>query len=340
MGETTAISWCDSTFNGWVGCQRVSPGCVNCFAEAQDHHWHPKDGHWGPLAPRSRTSEANWRKPIAWNKKAAALKVRPRVFCSSLSDVFEDRPELAPWRADLFKLIHSTPHLDWLLLTKRPENAQHLWMRAMSDAFPPGQFSDGTKVPAPKKAAPWLPNIWLGTTVEDQRRAEDRIPHLLDVPARIRFLSVEPQLEAISLTDIKGEACPDCGGPTTWNALDPAAYCATCCECYPGELLAIRGVDWVIQGAESGHGARPFLAEWAHDLAAQCEEAGTAYFLKQLGARFVDAKNGVVGKSCAVEPEALASGNTRRLKNGHGADMAEWPADLRALGQAFPKVKP
>lgn len=126
MGETTGIAWTDSTFNGWVGCQRVSPGCVNCYAEAQDHRWRPGKERWGPTAERTRTSPANWRKPLQWNARATKLGIRHRVFCSSLADVFEDRPEIAPWRSDLFDLIAATPMLDWQLLTKRPENIARL----------------------------------------------------------------------------------------------------------------------------------------------------------------------------------------------------------------------
>jgi len=122
VGESTNITWTDSTFNAWVGCTRVSSGCVNCYAEALDHRWRPGRERWGPKAERTRTSAANWSKPLQWNKRAAEHKQRHRVFCSSLADVFEDRDELVPWRLDLFRLIQATPMLDWQLLTKRPEN--------------------------------------------------------------------------------------------------------------------------------------------------------------------------------------------------------------------------
>ena len=247
MGEKTSISWCDSTFNPWVGCQRVSPGCENCFAEALDKRvgggWldGKKSLRWGPTAPRIRTSAANWRKPLAWNRKALKAGTRPRVFCSSLADVFEDRPELAPWRQDLFELIAATPALDWQILTKRPENILRLW----PDCVPPPGAED------------W-PNVWPGTTVEDQQRANERIDALVKVPAARRFLSCEPLLERVDLS--------------RWLDEDKTGF--------------VGLIDWVIIGGESGPGARPFDLEWARDLVRQCRDGGraeAAVFVKQMG---------------------------------------------------------
>ena len=121
MGENSKIQWTDHTFNPWIGCQKVSPGCTNCYAEALDERWRPGRTRWGPKSERTRTSPANWRRVLQWDREAKAAGERARVFCASLADVFEDRAELRPWRADLFKLIDATQHLDWLLLTKRPE---------------------------------------------------------------------------------------------------------------------------------------------------------------------------------------------------------------------------
>lgn len=174
MGAETKIEWCDHTFNPWIGCTKVSPGCANCYAavntftRAQRAHGREL---WGPDAARHVTSEAKWREPIRWDAAAKAAGIRRRVFCASMADVFEDRPDLAEPRARLAYVIGKTPNLDWLLLTKRPENIARLWI---TDVVPP--------------------NVWLGTTVEDQERADERIPHLLAVPAAVRFLSVEPLL--------------------------------------------------------------------------------------------------------------------------------------------------
>src|SRR5580692_7935980 len=121
MGENSKIEWCDHTFNPWIGCQKVSPGCDHCYAETQNNLRKWNGGKWGPHAPRKRTSEANWKKPLQWQKRAAEFSGRRRVFCASLADVFDNKaPDGA--RDDLFDLIRETPSLDWLLLTKRPEN--------------------------------------------------------------------------------------------------------------------------------------------------------------------------------------------------------------------------
>lgn len=119
MAANSKIEWTDHTFNPWLGCSKISPSCAHCYAEG----WAKRSGlvKWGDH-PRRRTSAANWREPLKWNRAAEAAGERRRVFCASLADVFEDREELKPWRYDLWRLIEATPSLDWLLLTKRPEN--------------------------------------------------------------------------------------------------------------------------------------------------------------------------------------------------------------------------
>ena len=119
MGDNTKIEWAHHTFNPWVGCTKVSPACDNCYAEG----WAKRSGmvQWGPHAERRRTSEGNWRQPLKWNAEAERLGVRYRVFCSSLADVFDNAVPVQ-WRIELMKLICETRHLDWLLLTKRPQN--------------------------------------------------------------------------------------------------------------------------------------------------------------------------------------------------------------------------
>lgn len=161
-------------FNPWLGCTKVSEACRNCYAES----WAKRSGlvQWGESAERRRTSAANWRQPIKWNREARIAGVRKRVFCASLADVFEDRDELIPWRTDLFSLIHDTPNLDWLLLTKRPENIVRFMAFGLKE------------------------NVWLGTTVEGQSETA-RIDHLTlnRKFARVLFLSVEPMLGPLNI---------------------------------------------------------------------------------------------------------------------------------------------
>lgn len=177
MTENSKIEWTDHTFNPWMGCTKVGPGCDNCYAESMmDHRYHRV--RWGAGQPRKRTSEANWRKPVTWNRKAEDGP-RPRVFCASLADVFDNEVPDA-WRSDLWRLIQQTPNLDWLLLTKRIGNAHRM-------------------LPAFMK--PW-PNLWLGATVVNQEEADRDIPKLLAVPAAVRFLSCEPLLGPIDLEKI------------------------------------------------------------------------------------------------------------------------------------------
>lgn len=246
MGANSAIEWTTHTFNPWIGCMKVSAGCANCYAETLDRRW----GHinWGPAktTERRRTSASYWRQPIAWNKAAAGAEQRPRVFCASMADVFEDHPQVAPWRAELFDLISETPNLDWLLLTKRPENVKPMRMKA---ACPPAMPQ----------------NVWIGTSLEDQAAADERIPHLLSIPARVRFLSCEPLLGPIDI----GAAYPEMGPMTSFGFTDGFGY----------EAL----LHWVIVGGESGPGARPMHPDWARSLRDQCQTAGVAYFMKQWG---------------------------------------------------------
>lgn len=124
MGVETKIEWCDHTFNPWIGCTKVSPACDNCYAEAMMDHRYGR-AKWGAGNPRVRTSESNWKQPLAWNRQAEKLGTRPFVFCSSLADVFDN--EVDPqWRVDLFELVFATPNLVWLLLTKRIGNVENM----------------------------------------------------------------------------------------------------------------------------------------------------------------------------------------------------------------------
>lgn len=234
MGETTEISWTDHTFNPWIGCTNVSPACDNCYAEKLVHRygW----AKWGAGEPRKVTSDANWRKPLAWDRKAKRDGVRRRVFCASLADVFDaEVPD--DWRDNLTSLIQDTPNLDWLLLTKRPNVALKYWKRQGS-------------VPG---------NVWMGTTVENQSMADLRIPALLQIPARVRFLSCEPLLGPVNLRSV------------AWHGTTVQV------------LIGDPKLSWIIAGGESGPRARPSHPDWFRQLRDQCQAAGVAFHHKQNG---------------------------------------------------------
>lgn len=233
MAENSKIEWTNHTFNPWWGCTKVSPACEHCYAEA----WAKRVGQpvWGPKSGRRVFADPHWREPVKWNREAAAVGVRARVFCASMADVFEDRSELSSERKRLWKLIEETPALDWLLLTKRPENV-------------------GSMVPW---GAQWPRNVWLGTTVENQKYAEIRIPKLLAQPSLVHFVSCEPLLGSLDLA--------------RW--LKPRRTKAG----------ASRSIDWVIAGGESGGNARPMTADWARSLRDQCTDAAVAFHFKQWG---------------------------------------------------------
>lgn len=188
MSKNSKIGWTHHTFNPWWGCQRVSPGCENCYAEELDARFH-QDPHWGPKAPRKAMSEKYWNDPLRWQRQAAKAMTRYRVFCASMADVFEDRDDLSDRRHRLFRLIQATQNLDWLLLTKRPENIMRLSEPAYRGHDP--------------EVHTWPANIWLGTTVEGQAYTH-RIDTLRAVPAAIRFLSIEPMLGPIKLPSLDG----------------------------------------------------------------------------------------------------------------------------------------
>lgn len=175
MAQNSSIEWTDHTFNPWWGCSKVSPACLHCYAET----WAKRVGQkvWGVHSPRRFFGTAHWEEPVRWDAEAEASGSRRRVFCASMADVFESRSELEDEREKLWTLVQATPSLDWLLLTKRPQNISR---------FAP--WSDE-----------WPNNVWVGTTVENQHWAEIRLPQLLAVPAARRFLSCEPLLGPLDL---------------------------------------------------------------------------------------------------------------------------------------------
>lgn len=246
MAENSKIEWCHHTFNPWIGCTKVSAGCDNCYAEAMMDRRLGR-ARWGHGQPRQRTSPANWRKPIHWNMWAESRGERHRVFCASLADVFDSEVPLE-WRGDLFDLIRRTPHLDWLLLSKRPDYAYRHWQNAW------------------KSGHHWPRNIWIGTTVESQE-VDSRIDSLLRInDGRVTFLSCEPLIGRVDLCEVLG---------IWWN--QTMGVFESC-----GPRMNPRGLGWVICGGESGPGARPMREEWARSLRDTCRAAGVPFFMKQM----------------------------------------------------------
>lgn len=333
MSDTTKIEWCDHSWSPWEGCTKVSPGCLNCYAEARDkRHLFGPETHWGKGVPRRLTKD--WRKPVKWNLESLAewdnargkglpLTMPPRykVF-PSVCDPF-DAEAPVELLARFIQLIYDTPNLDWLLLTKRPENfdartlaACQLLSESITAATAPMvrwliDWRRGFDVPR---------NVWIGTSVEDQTLANQRVPALLRIPARLRFLSVEPLLGEIDLSGF------------LWGK-DPV-----CVEC-PRDADCVHGwhtrkandqpsLDWVIVGGESGRGARPCNVDWVRSIVMQCQDASVPCFVKQLGACPV----------VTVTPGQAMPDDFRAFSHPKGGDPAEWPEDLRV--RQFPEVKP
>jgi protein gp37 len=266
-------------------------------------------GEWGKDG--KRTVNADWRKPLAWDRAAKKAGERRRVF-PSLCDPFEefggkvvtangglvlrsnfqeilagdDVWGLDDIREEFFSLIRRTQNLDWLVLTKRPQNATGMmrdWREAWDDMV--------------------LPNLWLGTSVEDQQRADERTPHLLETPAAVRWLSVEPMLGPIDLTPWLESVFVADFDPADRGYITPS-------------------IDWVVIGGESGPHARPCNLAWIRSIVAQCKAAGVPCFVKQLGARPFD----------GIGQGLRADGSTRnyiRVADPKGGDISQFPEDLK-----------
>lgn len=348
-----------STFNPWEGCAKVSAGCANCYAEGQHNLYYSAlkgEGQpgtcWGVNAPRLARAEDYWKAPLRWNAEAraaqeAGLKVnRRRMFCASMADVFEDQPEasrthagtngrvptgkgstrevrfvdIATERLRLLRLVYDTPHLDWLLLTKRPGNIVPV-LKAAHNALAEIPLRELTE--KDDALMGWLyrwlhgiappVNVWLGTSVEHQMAAEERIPLLLQAPAVQYFLSCEPLLGPV---DLPLKYCCGCHGFTPTievnNGKDwGCARCKTYKGSYKGRAFqpsSVRGIGWVIVGGESGSRARLQNPEWVRGIQAQCKEAGVPFLFKQMG---------------------LVWGKTVGGTDKHGGKLDEIPAEFR-----------
>lgn len=250
MSENSKIEWTHHSFNPWWGCAKVSPGCDHCYAERDAGRFTPGKTLWGVSAERREFGDKHWNEPLRWNKKAQEAGERHRVFCASMADVFDkNAPEGA--RERLWQLIEATPHLDWLLLTKRIGNVSKMI---------PDRWIDG------------LPrNIWLGASIVNQEEADRDIPKLLSIKTLgVRFLSMEPLL-----------------GPVDLLSTD---YLTAMHGKYPFQSMPdehrtklLHMIDWVIVGGESGPHARPMHPHWAQTIRDQCASAGVPFLFKQWG---------------------------------------------------------
>jgi protein gp37 len=267
MGENTEISWTDHTFNPWWGCERISPACALCYADREaTRRGFP--GQFVRQAPHREFGDAHWKEPLRWAKRAAKAGGRRRVFCASMADVFEDHPTAERLRPRLFSLIDETPELDWLLLTKRPENAAAMlpeqWMRS------------------------GLPShVWFGFSAEDQRYFERRYIAAATLPVRgPLFCSYEPALGPLDLESVGVllRGMPGCVNPLTgewWPAVGNADEEER--GRVPGAFIPLR---WCIAGGESGlpsQPVRPSHPDWFSSARDQCIGAGVAFHFKQWG---------------------------------------------------------
>ncbi|EEW56810.1 gp38 [Ruegeria sp. TrichCH4B] len=281
MTDLTKIEWTDFTVNFWEGCQKVGPGCDHCYAEARDTRF-TGGKHWGPGAPR-RKVKGGIAKLRKINRDAEAFHAAhgrwPRVFCSSLSDVFDNAVD-PEWRREAFAEIEAAENTRIQMLTKRISNVLKM--------VPATWLQDG-----------WPSHVGLMITVVNQEEANRDVPKLLDLSARFGIpwvgLSMEPLLGPVDLTSI-----PDPSGleHSYMDALRGKFWMPPEQVYWPTQSRPINGrldvnlcgwVDWIIVGGESGHSARPMHPDWARSLRDQCEAAGVPFLFKQWGEWHSDA---------------------------------------------------
>lgn len=338
MSEKTKIAWADSTANFWEGCTKVSAGCANCYAEARDKRF-TGGKLWG-VGKARRKSKSAVKDCLAWNKKpwicdccgaaSAASKDGNDPFCSecnsiepsfhrrkmfslSLGDWLDPEVPIA-WLAEMLDTILKCDQLIFILCTKRPElwsERLHQILRHTSGSIEfEGWLSgwlDGVEVPK---------NIWLLTSVENQKAADERIPQLLKIPAAVRGLSMEPLLEEVELKNLKQvkQICTGANCSPDYSQKD--------CEICNGTGWMYSGceIQWLILGGESGMNARPCSVEWIRSLVQQGAAAGVPVFMKQLGSNSV--------------PRHWNADGSKGVQDKKGGNPEEWPTDLR--GQEFP----
>ena len=335
MANLTSIEWTDVSWQVTRGCSRVSPGCGgargegSCYAEGIASRFSGPGQVFEGFAVRGKgwtrkvsPLPQNLAEPLSWKKPR-------RVFVNSMSDLFhEDVPN--EYIAAVFGVMAACPQHTFQVLTKRAERmaAWFEWLASARQPWPtqgpPGWLCHEHArrqahgdVRWMRREDTWpLPNVWIGVSVEDQKRADERIPHLLRVPAAVRFLSCEPLIGPVDLGRV---AFPD-EGVAHLDALRGAYFCDGL-----NEPRRTPRIDWVIVGGESGLDARPFDLAWARSIVAQCREADVACFVKQLGARPEIEE----GAWFARDARGVRADIPLALRDRKGGDMAEWPEDLR-----------
>lgn len=254
MAKETGISWTDSTANFWWGCFKVSPGCQHCYADTLAKRY--GKSIWGPVKTTDRELKKGiWKELPKWNEAAKKSGQRKRVFVMSMGDFFEDHPQVTEWRDRALALIQECKSLDFQVLTKRPENVNRMIENSSSHSFSDAEM--------------WFyanPHVWIGTSIENQEQANIRINELIKIPAAVRFLSMEPLLGLVDFSKI--------GIVVQYKGVNGQFDYRR-----PGKKSHI---DWVIVGGESGHGKRPFNADWARLIRDQCQAASVPFFMKQV----------------------------------------------------------
>lgn len=243
----TTIEWADEVWNPVTGCSKVSQGCKNCYAERiAERFWGERKFTDVQLHPERLESPRRWKKPR-------------RVFVNSMSDLFHEKLDMQQILVVFYRMALYDRHT-FIVLTKRPQRMIEFfefWKEHIIRMKEAGYAY----------FAPPLRNVWLGVSVENQS-ADERIQLLLQTPAAVRFVSVEPMLEDIYLMDWLKPDYASIQNQAEWGPVDP-------------NDSRYRSIDWVICGCESGPGARPFSMDWARGLRDQCQAAGVPFFFKQ-----------------------------------------------------------
>jgi protein gp37 len=257
---STKIEWTDQTWNPTTGCNKISAGCKNCYAEPMHKRLkgmgQPK--YQTDFNKGVQTWEDELLKPLKWKKPR-------KVFVNSMSDLFhEDVPFF--FIDKVFAIMALTPQHTYQVLTKRADRMSEYFSQLLKQSNRVKSFNIFTGLTDEVEFP--LPNVWLGTSVENQEQADKRIPHLLSVPAAVRFLSCEPLLGRVDLKNIKGNA------GSYYQVLEPVLNAGDSSR---------PSIDWVIAGGESGHDARPMHPDWVRSLRDQCQAAGVPFFFKQWG---------------------------------------------------------